>query len=135
MTDDSVMTFKQFCHGYVRYKDAARRIVRGNIKGDMKWKRDADNFMNAVAESFFVRHGIAENALFKSQPAAEVPVTVEEGFGNGIHEVVGISFPLHVTCDSLTDNSSGCIFISDIAVAELLEGHYRIIGHEQSSNF
>ena len=55
MNDDSVMTYKQFCHGYVRYKDAARRIVRGNIKGDMKWKRDADNFMNAVAESFFDR--------------------------------------------------------------------------------
>ena len=50
MTDDSVMTFKQFCHGYVRYKDAARRIVRQRITGDMKWKRDADNFMNAVAE-------------------------------------------------------------------------------------
>lgn len=52
MTDEQVMSFRQFCHGYVRYKDAARRIVRRNIKGDMKWKQDADNFMNAVADSF-----------------------------------------------------------------------------------
>ncbi len=43
MTDDSVMSYKKFCHGYVRYKDTARKIIRYKIKGDAKWKRDAEN--------------------------------------------------------------------------------------------
>ncbi len=55
MTDDSVMSYRKFCHGYVRYKDAARKIVRYKIKEDAKWKRDAENFMNEVAASFYDR--------------------------------------------------------------------------------
>ncbi len=84
MMETAEMTYRQFCKRYIRYKDAARQVIRFRIKPDVKWAVDAEHFIMEVEGAFndrernFRRWLALEKCVFRN-PLTDAWVAVSVG--------------------------------------------------------